>query len=57
MANEHSAKNKGFDVPPPEGWKEGDRMPGPPAEKPNWYELTQGPCPADRKPFFNVVKA
>jgi hypothetical protein len=54
MANENSKK---FDVPPPEGWEEGKRMPGPPPKKPDWYELTQGPCPDDRKPFFNVVKA
>jgi len=47
----------GFDVPPPDGWEEGGRMEGPKPEKPNWYELTQGPCPADRQPFFNVIKA
>lgn len=46
-----------FDVPPPEGWVEGERMPGPPPEKPHWYELTRGPCPADQRSKYIVIEA
>lgn len=45
------------ETPPgaPDGWVAGERMPGPAAGKPKWYEDTQGPCPANQAATFNVI--
>jgi hypothetical protein len=55
MPHEH----EGFDIPPPEGWVEGELMPGPPvdpnAPKPKWYTLTMGPIPDSKKSQYDVV--
>jgi hypothetical protein len=51
-------ENDSFDVPPPDGWVEGELMPppvDPNAPKPKWYTLTMGPIPAEKKPFYDVV--
>jgi hypothetical protein len=52
-------ETEGFDVPPPDGWVEGELMPPPAADpnapKPKWYTLTMGPIPEDKAPFYDVV--
>lgn len=39
----------------PEGWVEGELMPGPPPPKPKWYEDTSGPIPPERAADFEFV--
>lgn len=51
-------ENDGFDVPPPEGWVEGELMPGeidPNAPKPKWYVVTMGPIPDAKKSLYDVI--